>query len=130
MGDLDILDESVRDALTTDMVVDITTRGRRSGRPRRIEIWAHRIGDRVVITGSPGARSWYANLVANPDLTFHLKQRARADLPARATPITDDAERRAVLSQIKAESAFDQRRSIDVDQWVKGSCLVEVKFPE
>jgi len=70
MGNLDFLDQSVRDALTTDMVVDITTTGRKSGTRRRIQIWAHRIGSRVVITGSPGTRSWYANLVANPNMTF------------------------------------------------------------
>ncbi|MDP6495023.1 MAG: nitroreductase family deazaflavin-dependent oxidoreductase [Dehalococcoidia bacterium] len=128
MTNLDKLDGSARDALTTDMVVDITTTGRRSGRPRRIEIWAHRIGDRVFITGSPGTRSWYANLVANPHMTFHLKQKVQADLPARARPVTDGAERGAVLSEIKAQSGFDQRQAMDVERWGEGSCLVEVAF--
>lgn len=79
-----------------------------------------------MITDSTGTRSGYANLLANLDMTLHLKQRVRARPSARATPITDDAERRGVLSRIKAEAAFGQHRSMAVDRWVKGSCLVEI----
>ena len=84
----------VTEALARDRVIDITTRGRKSGEQRRIEIWFHRIGERFYITGTPGRpRSWYANLVAEPAFTFHLKQSATADLPATARPITDAGER-------------------------------------
>lgn len=124
------LDERVRGALKTDMVVDITTTGRKTGLPRRIEIWAHLLGDQVIITGSPGRRSWYANLVANPELTFHLKRDVQADLPATARPVRDEGERRAILSGVKEMSGFAQRRAMDVDDWVKGSCLVSVSFRE
>ena len=48
----------------------------------------------------PGSRSWYANVLADPRMTFHLKGSAQADLPARATPITDPAERHRVLDKI------------------------------
>lgn len=127
MGTLRELAEDVKDALKVDMTVDITTTGRKSGAPRRIEIWAHRLGDRVLITGSPGRRSWYANLVANPEFTLHLKQGLTADLPAIARPLLDAAERRATLSEIKNQSSFPQRRAMDVEEWSKGSCLVEVR---
>jgi hypothetical protein len=33
--------------------------------------------------------------LANPEFTFHLKGSARADLPAIARPITEEAERAA-----------------------------------
>ena len=38
LGDLP---DEVRDALERDLTIDITTIGRRSGEPRRIEIWVH-----------------------------------------------------------------------------------------
>jgi hypothetical protein len=41
------LDERIRDALARDRTIDITTVGRRSGKPRRIEIWFHNVGGRV-----------------------------------------------------------------------------------
>ena len=80
----------------------VTTTGRTSGQPRRIEIWYHRVDGRIYITGTPGPRAWYANLLATPDFTFHIKQSAQADLPARATPITDPAEHARVVAAILA----------------------------
>jgi F420H(2)-dependent quinone reductase len=45
-----------------DRVIDITTTGRKTGEPRRIEIWFHRLDGRYFITGAPGRpRDWYAN---------------------------------------------------------------------
>lgn len=122
------LDERTRAALKFDMVVDITTRGRNTGKPRRIEIWAHYIEGKAVITGSPGRRSWYANLVSSPDFTLHLKDDLVVDVPARARAVTDEDERRELLSTVKAASRFEQRMTMEVDEWVEGSCLVEVTF--
>lgn len=122
------LEPRVREALQVDMTVDITTTGRKTGQDRRIEIWAHCLDGRVFIAAMPGRRSWYANLVANPEFSFHLKQGVSADLRATARPITDASERRTVLTSIKEQSGFDQRRAMNVDEWVKGSCLVEVRL--
>ena len=59
------MDDDVRTALAKDLTIDLTTTGRHSGRPRRIEIWMLKVGDRIVITGTPGPRDWYANLCAD-----------------------------------------------------------------
>ena len=120
------MNDGFSDALRKDMVVDITTIGRKSGERRRIEIWAHSLEGRVLITGSPGKRSWYANMLADPSLTLHLKGDVRIDLPATARAVTDPAERRKLLTAIKGASGFEQRRTMDVEAWVKGSCLVEL----
>ena len=88
------MDTAVAKALTTDNIIDITTTGRKTGQLRRIEIRFDNLGGELVITGMPGTRrSWYANMVAHPEFTFHLKERTHADIPAKATPITDSAER-------------------------------------
>ena len=92
-----INDPAVAAALANDLVIDITTSGRASGEPRRIEIWYHVVDGRYYITGRPGPRSWYANLLAEPKLTFHLKESAQADLPATARPVTDPEEKRGVF---------------------------------
>lgn len=118
------MDESVRRALARDRVIDITTVGRTSGRPRRIETWVYRSGGGVYLTGSPGRRDWYANLLAHPAFTFHLKESVAADLPARAAPVTDREERRAILGPILA----DLGRPDDLEAWVAGSPLVAVEF--
>ncbi len=118
------MSDDLRRALEQDQLIDITTTGRTSGQPRRIEIWYHNLGGRLYITGRPGPRSWYANLVANPELTFHLKRSVQADLPARARPITEADERREVLSKILETIEMAGQ----IEQWVEGAPLVEVEL--
>jgi deazaflavin-dependent oxidoreductase (nitroreductase family) len=119
-------------ALARDRVIDITTIGRRTGEPRRIEIWFHRLDGRYYITGTPGRpRDWYANLVAHPAFTFHLKESATADLPATSRPVTDPAEREKVLTGLLAGLAgdFTSKPGQEPEVWVASSPLVEVTFP-
>ena len=118
------MDEAVQQALERDRTIDITTTGRNTGQPRRKEIWFHNIDGRLFITGTPGSRDWYANLVANPQFTFHLKQSARADLSARATPIGDRNQRREIISRIHQKIGGDR----DLEAWVEASPLVEVNL--
>jgi deazaflavin-dependent oxidoreductase (nitroreductase family) len=113
---------SIEQALAHDRVIDITTTGRRTGESRRIEIWFHRVDGRLYITGTPGARSWYANLVAHPDFTFHLKESVQADLPARAKPVEGE-EKARVLDAIVASIPG---RTITLDPAT--SPLVEVEL--
>lgn len=114
------------DALDRDEVIDITTTGRKSGEPRRIEIWFHRSGGKTYITGLPGKRNWFANVQQNPEFTFHLKQSVQADLPARATPIVDPNQRRQVLSSLPRLKDRIPEKGLDV--WVADSPLIEVTF--
>jgi deazaflavin-dependent oxidoreductase (nitroreductase family) len=117
------MDDKVRSALARGGTIDITTVGRASGRPRRIEIVFHNIDGRIYISGipSPRRRSWLANLEAQPAFTLHLKGAVRADLPARARIIDEEAERRRVLPAV----ARNWRRN-DLERMVHQSPLIEV----
>jgi hypothetical protein len=119
------VDERIQRALDNDRTIDITTTGRNSGERRRIEIWMYRYDGRVFLSGSPGTRDWYANLVRDPEFTFHLKGSVQADLPAIAHPVTDEAERRQVIGGILEDLG---RGSGRLQEWVAGSPLVEVEF--
>jgi deazaflavin-dependent oxidoreductase (nitroreductase family) len=116
------MDERVQHALDRDRTIDITTRGRKTGQLRRTEIWFHNIDSQLYITGTPGRRDWYANLLAHPEFTFHLKQTVTADLPARATPILDAVRRRAIITRIHQKLGGYR----DLEAWVEGSPLVAV----
>jgi len=116
------MSDPIDQALHTDMVIDITTIGRHSGQARRIEIWFHNLAGQLYITGLPGKRDWYANMVAEPNFTFHLKDSLQTDIPARARPIHAEAERRRVMAQIIAKLGGER----DLAAWVAGSPLVEV----
>ena len=120
------MDEAVKRALERDTLIDITTTGRRTGQPRRIEIWFHYQDGRILITGSPGPRGWYANMTADPNFTWHFKQSLIRDIPAVATPITDEGERRALFARMME---LEQRMAhVEVDDWAKRSALVQVEL--
>ena len=120
-----------------DRTIDITTTGRTSGSPRRIEIVFYRIDDSIYLSGIPAPvrRDWLANLSAERHFTFHLKHGVVADLPAVATVITDEAERRRLLAPLVDQ--FNERRGDDsewpraeLDEWVQASPLARVDFVE
>lgn len=120
------MNDDVRSALSRGGTIDITTNGRRTGQPRRIEIVFHRIDGRIWISGIPSRRkrSWLANLEADPRLTFHLKGPvAVADLPATARIVSDPEERRPILARV----AQAWRRT-DLDRMVEQSPLIEVSI--
>jgi deazaflavin-dependent oxidoreductase (nitroreductase family) len=136
--------EDVRQALAVDpetpiveRTIDITTTGRRSGQPRRIETAFQRLGDSFYLTGTPRPRprAWLLNLGAEPRFTFHLKHSVVADLPATAAVITDPGERREILTPIV--EGINRRRVLDnsgpqadLEDWIARSPLAKVSFDE
>jgi deazaflavin-dependent oxidoreductase (nitroreductase family) len=117
------MDDRLARALSRGHRIDITTTGRRTHLPRRIELVFHNLAGRIFISGMPSRRrrSWLANLDAEPRFTFHLKGAIAADLPATARIVTDEAERREALTQI----ARIWGRT-DIEAMVRYSPLIEV----
>lgn len=113
MSSFDQLPTEVQAALATDMTIDITTIGRRSGESRRIEIWFLNVDGVIYITGTPGPRDWFANLAADASLIFHLKESVVADLPATATIVDQRDERASVFHVPSAAWYLNQGDSFD-----------------
>jgi deazaflavin-dependent oxidoreductase (nitroreductase family) len=120
---------AIRRLLARGGLIDITTTGRRTGRPRRLEIVFHAIDGRIVISGMPRAdrkRAWLLNLEADPRLTIHLKGTLEADLAARARVVTDPAERHAIAEWIVANAWPRQ----DVRAMTAYAPMIEVTLDE
>jgi deazaflavin-dependent oxidoreductase (nitroreductase family) len=117
------MDDTVRTALYQSQVIDLTTLGRRSGEPRRIEIFLHHTDGRLFITGMPRPqkRAWLRNVEADPHVTLHLKQGTPADVPAVARVIDDPGERRPLLEVAARHWGRD-----DVDVMMEQSPLIEL----
>ena len=118
-----------------ERTIDITTTGRKTGLPRRIEIWFHRLGESWYLSTLPGQPHWAANLVANPRFTVHLKHGLTRDLPATAAPITDPTERRRVFTAIvddmnQAHNPARIRQPTHLEDWMSGSPLLEIRFDQ
>lgn len=116
------VDENIFNALHRAQVIDLTTTGRRSGQPRKIEIFLHDEDGLLFISGMPRAdrtRDWIHNIEADPHVVVHLKQSLVADIPATARVVTDPAERRPLIA-----AAAQRWGRTDVDEMLQHSPLI------
>jgi len=120
---MNVLSRELRDGPT----VEITTTGRHSRQPHRIEIWMLEVDGRFFITGTPGRRDWLANITAEPHLLVHLVRHEQVDLQARARPVTDPATRRRVLEDPAAEW---YRTQAPLEVLVDKAPMIEVSIDE
>jgi len=121
--------DKIRRSLARGHTIDITTTGRRSRQPRRIEIVFHNIDGRLIITGAPRAnrkRAWLLNLEADPHFTFHLKGAVHADLPATARVIDDPVERQAIADWV----ATNAWHGADAGKMAAHSPMIEVTITD
>lgn len=128
-----VMDSAVSRALADGGIVDITTTGRRSGQPRRIEIFLHSLDGELWLTGRPGfPRDWVANLHADPNMILHLKRGVTADLAATGEVITEPDFKSDVIFRARVENwgADPEQVRADLQHWVETSPLVRVSVGE
>ena len=111
------------DGLPLTGTCDLSTVGRRTGRRRRVEIWYVIVNEHIVVTGTPGARHWLANLRAHPEAVLHLRQPAR-DLTVTVHEVTDETTRRGVVEQAWRVQPWYAQQPYSMDDWVAGSPMV------
>ena len=117
-----VLDDELITRLAAQRTIDLTTIGRRTGVPSRIEIWWFHVDDRFIITGTPGKRDWLANVLENPAVVVHTFS---GDFPGRAELVTDDQFRRRVFTD---PDIGWYRTQAELDQLVATAPMIEVKL--
>ncbi len=81
--------------------VEITTVGRRSGRPRRTIVWLSTDGRRLFIRSGGGlGRHWPRNLLAQAEGVLHVGGR---EVPFKARHLTDVGDAREVSQLVRAK---------------------------
>ena len=113
----------VADGLPLTGTCELSTVGRRSGRPRRVEIWYVVVDGQIVVTGTPGARHWLANLREHPEAVLHLRDPQR-DLAVRATEVVESAARRRVAEEAWRLQPWYAEQPYSLEQWVADSPMV------
>ena len=120
---MNVVNEAIHQALERDTRVDITTIGRKSGRPHRVEVGLRQLDGQVYLLTTQGLpRDWAANLLANPEFTCHLKQSVQADLKAKATHVPDLTIKRELYREILA----NQGRLDELEARVRQTTLFRV----
>lgn len=124
------MDAVVRAAMDRGGIADITTVGRRSGNPRRVEIYFHQFDGEYFLTGRPGRkRDWEANIAANPRFTLHLKRGVHADVEVLGeTEPNRDKRAGIILRALTVSWGSDPARAeAALDRWVDGAPFIRFK---
>jgi deazaflavin-dependent oxidoreductase (nitroreductase family) len=102
---------------------DVSTTGRRSGQARRVELWYVVVDGDVVLTGTPGARHWLANVREHPRAVLHLRHPDR-DVPVTATEVTDGTRRRRIAEEAWRLQPWYADQPYSIADWVASSPMV------
>jgi deazaflavin-dependent oxidoreductase (nitroreductase family) len=124
------MEQSVKAAMDRGGIADITTIGRKSGIPRRVEIYFHQFDGSYYLTGRPGRkRDWEANITANREFTLHLKRSVTADVAVVGEPESDEAERARVLRRALIESwgSDPDRVEASLHKWLEGAPFIRFR---
>ena len=102
----------------------LTTTGRRTGRPHRIEIWFVGHDDAAYLLAGSRASDWYRNLEVNPAAALEIAGERRTTV---ARPVDDDdpsndAVRRAMVE--KYQPGYGE----DLPAWSRDSALGRVEW--
>ena len=100
----------------------MTTTGRRSGRPHRIEIW-FALGEEAVyvLSGGGGRSDWVRNLAVSPDVFLELGDERRTTTARVVTDPDEDALARRLLVE-----KYRPRYRGDLDEWGRTSLPVAI----
>lgn len=109
--------------LAKTVTIGLTTYGRKTENPRRIEIWWFRVDGRFIITGTPGTRDWLANVINDPRVIVHVNGR---DIEAMASPVLDWEFRRHVFT--RPETSWYSTQD-ELDALVRMAPMIEVHLP-
>ena len=124
------MDTKVKEALDRGGIADITTTGRKTGLPRRVEISFHQFDGDYYLTGRPGfKRDWVANIKANPEFILHLKRGITVDVPVVGETEADPEKRAAIIFRALTESwgSEPEKARANLDYYVNTAPFIRFK---
>ena len=123
-----MFDPSIVAAAARTKEVELTTYGRKTGKPSRRTIWITALDERLYIRSGLGmTRDWPKNLVANGRGVLHFGGQAIA---VRARHVTDAGEARSLHAPIKGKYNAERTMSSGDQPLTPSEQAVFELFPE
>lgn len=87
----------------SDILMVITTTGRKTGRQHSIPIGYLRDGDDIIALTSENASNWFRNVLANGKATLEIK---KEKFEVRGEPIADESERQRIFKMYRQDERY------------------------
>jgi deazaflavin-dependent oxidoreductase (nitroreductase family) len=121
-------DPAVLDAVAREREIELTTWGRKSGKPSRVILWIFADGDRVFIRSGGGlGRDWPRNFLARGQAILHVNGH---DVAVRGKHVTDPELAREVSSMASRKYQSNVQRSHGDETLTPGESATFELFPE
>lgn len=103
----------------------LTTKGRKTGKPREIEIWFCLYGNSLYLLSGGGDESdWVKNLRAKPEVTVRI---GKYIFPATAR-IARNIEEEPRIRQRMAAKYQSWKEGQELSEWAREALVVEINF--
>jgi deazaflavin-dependent oxidoreductase (nitroreductase family) len=104
----------------------LTTTGRFTGSPHRIEIWFVRVGDAIYFLAGDRDRSdWVRNLMVSPTVVLEIGDRKRT---TKARVVDAGSEEDAIARRAMLEK-YQRGSGEDLSSWARTALAVAVEWP-
>lgn len=104
----------------------LTTTGRITGSPHRIEIWFAMADETVFLMAGDRDRSdWVRNLMISPDVVVEIGNRKRS---SRARVVDESSDEDAVARRLMLEK-YGDRDGGDLSTWGRTALVVAIEWP-
>lgn len=105
----------------------LTTTGRVTGTPHRIEIWfALQEGTVYLMAGDRDRSDWVRNLIATPEVTLEIGDRKRA---TTSRVVEEGSQEDALARRLLLEKYGDRPGSGDLSAWGRTAMPVAIDWP-
>ena len=104
----------------------LTTTGRITGRPHRIEIWFGQHGDTVyLLSGGRDRSDWVRNLMVSPDVVLEIGGERR---PSTARVVDEGTEEDTLARRLLVEK-YQPGSGSDLSSWGRTALVVAIRWP-
>lgn len=103
----------------------LTTKGRRTGKPHKIEIWFGLNGSTVyLLSGGMDKSDWVKNLLKDPNATVRI---AKHTFPAAARLVKDEKEEMMARSML-ADKYKEREADGSLSEWARTALVVGIEL--
>jgi deazaflavin-dependent oxidoreductase (nitroreductase family) len=103
----------------------LTTKGRRTGTPHRIEIWFAIAGDTVyLLSGGRDRSDWVRNIMASPEVTVEIGASTRST----SARILEEGTEQDALARRLLVGKYTSRDPDDLGEWGRESLAVAIEW--